>query len=371
MNGWQLGHRPGLDGLRGVAVLFVLVAHFGAPFVVMTSAPGNIGVTMFFTLSGFLITALLLEEHERTGTIRRGAFYLRRFRRLAPALVVAVVFGLTLERVVTGKITDWEHAATALTYTTNFLFAYDWSGDQTVLGHTWSLAVEEQFYLVWPFAMLLLVRLTRRQGLIALIYLAMLGPILRTILWDEETAGIRAWMGPDTRSDALLIGCALAVAMHGTNPRRIHGAWAAAALAILAALVPLRVQQEAIVVQYPLIAAAATAVIIYVIATRTNVPGLGSKLMRWAGTRSYGIYLYHGPIAVLMRTTDWGYAEKWAIGLPATLVVAELSYRFVEQPFRRRRSAEVVGGHDGGGEVQGPTPGDRVSHEQFDVLRGR
>lgn len=324
-------------------MLLVIAAHFGISQVNSTSV-GTTGVTVFFTLSGFLITALLLQERGDTGLVRRGAFYLRRVRRLVPGLLACVSLAVTLELVITGRIADRDMIAGSLTYTANFVMADGSFGQPTLLGHMWSLAIEEQFYLIWPFALMLLVRLPRRQAMIVLGYAAMAGVVLRHLMWDGGAGKVRIWMGTDTRSDAILIGCLLAFALHGQVVKPAGRGWGIAGGLILASLMPWRLTSDAqsVAVTVPLIAALAGAALVYSCVTRDEHQVLGSTVLRYVGTRSYGLYLYHVPIVTALRLQGPdSMTAAWLIALPLTFLTAELSYRYVEQPFlRRRRGSE-------------------------------
>lgn len=352
MTTWRLGRRPALDGLRGVAVLLVIAAHFGIRNVNSTSA-GTTGVTVFFTLSGFLITALLLAENDHGG-IRRGAFYMRRARRLVPGLLVCVALAVTLELAITGRIADGDMIGGSLTYTANFVMADGSWGDPTLLGHMWSLAIEEQFYLVWPLALLLPVRLPRRWAIVTLGYLALASVLLRHLMWNDGAGKTRIWMGTDTRADAILIGCALAFALHGRTIRPASTWWAIGGGAALAMLLPWRLTADAetVAVTVPLVAALAAATLIYFGVTSERHTILESRALRYVGSRSYGLYLYHVPIVTALRFAGPdSMTAAWLIALPLTVATAELSWRYVEQPFMRRGSAQLGDRHGAVGRV--------------------
>lgn len=191
---WRLGHRPGLDGLRGIAIGLVLLLHWWPDVF----PGGDTGVDLFFVLSGFLITRLLVEEAWTTGTIDLRDFYRRRFRRLMPASTALI-------------------ACCALTPGAIWvaLYSANWARIGGVLRggpleHTWSLAIEEQFYLVWPVLVLGLVRL--RRPWLAVSLLAGLSAMRRLSLPSAEW--LHAVAGTDARADGLLIGCALAMSVH-------------------------------------------------------------------------------------------------------------------------------------------------------------
>jgi peptidoglycan/LPS O-acetylase OafA/YrhL len=323
---WRLGHRPGLDGVRGVAVLLVVVCHLVDAR--WHNPLGGIGVTVFFTLSGFLITALLLEEANRSGRVSLARFYARRARRLLPALVLMVAVVATF------------HAATGMVplgrVVPVIFYVGNWSAAAgTYLGllsHTWSLSVEEQFYMLWPIALILARRW--RHGLVTVTVVGIAASmVLRFTLWNDGAGYARVYAGSDTHADALLIGCLLAIALvHGARPR-VHPA-AAAALGVTAivvvSLLPFR---EAVSLWAPtLIPLATVALILSALEGRW----MSGSVLRYFGSRSYGIYLWHFPLVV----GAWLAIDSFAFALLATLVslgVAELSWRYVEQPVLRYR----------------------------------
>ena len=300
---WRLGHRPGLDGLRGVAVLLVVVDHLGVP---RCFGLAQLGVTAFFILSGFLITSLLLEERAATGSISFRRFYMRRARRLAPALVVcAGVVAVVAAGVGMGNV----GVVPAITYTMDFVQAGGGQYQEGPFGHTWTLAIEEQFYLVWP---VLLVGMAAAfgRGVWVAIAAGYAGLVAWSVLLVQHGASsARLYYGADVRGSALLIGCAVAAYLHHHGTARPR---------------------------------------------RRAVPILEWRPLRDTGRYSYGVYLWHFPVLCLLRWFDpqmpwWRLA---AVSLPVTAGVVALSWRYVEQPFRRsgdlvRREAVLaqVGGH--------------------------
>ena len=228
----RFGYRPALDGMRALAVLAVLLFHGGVSWL-----PGGfLGVDAFFVLSGFLITSLLLAEHTRTGDIRLGAFWIRRARRLLPALVLVVVAVVLAYR---DLLADHElsllrgDALAALGYLANWRMIYrgdDYftrSSTPSPLQHAWSLGIEEQFYLLWPLIVVALLLLTRtlsrtvpaRRVLLALCVAgAATSAVAAAVLYRPLDVN-RAYFGTDARAQALLIGCAVAVLLSRRLPR--------------------------------------------------------------------------------------------------------------------------------------------------------
>jgi peptidoglycan/LPS O-acetylase OafA/YrhL len=322
-----------------VAVAMVVVQH------TMGQMPidlGFVGVGLFFGLSGYLITSLLLDERAVRGSVSLSSFYLRRAARLFPALVIVVVVCNTLF-LIESDFGPLKGSLSALTYTANYSQVLD--GDFVPgYGPTWSLAVEEHFYLLWP---LLLLGFTGRYGLRAAL-VATLAICLAAFLWRSGLAVLHAphallGIGSVERADALLYGCAAAIALRlGWRPRQ----WIVWAGIGLVAVMPLVLNQETYAVL--VIGNAALG-----IAAAALVVGLDYAAPRWlqrclsvpvvvtVGILSYGIYLWHGP---LMRLAgDLGFAGRdWrAVAVLVSVLAAGVSYRYAEAPIRawaRRRS---------------------------------
>ncbi|HEX5090525.1 MAG TPA: acyltransferase [Nocardioides sp.] len=352
---WRLGRRPALDGIRGTAVALVVVAHASVP-----SSPahflGAAGVTSFFTLSGFLITALLLAEHDRTGSIDLRAFVVRRARRLMPALLVllAVVglLGLLIPRFVHPVV-----YLGALTYTGNWV-AVATGGVYDPLGHTWSLAVEEQFYLVWPLVFLAVNCLPARWQPRALIA-AVVGTALLPLAFKGAGMWLHTYYGSDTRAMPLLVGCLLAWLIHRSRPAPSLPSVAALSLA-LPPLLAATMSTPARTYLLPQVVAVLTATAIW---AATRGPGLG--WLEWPplvllGRRSYGLYLWHFP--ALYTAGLWlGPLATAMVAIPAALALTAASWRFVEQPAlagARTSQHRTVGAAGWRGEHRGaPRPG--------------
>ena len=341
---------PALDGLRGAALLAVLYRHL--PTETGPIGFGSVAVCTFFTLSGFLITSLLLQEWEKYGTIDLREFYRRRAARLLPAVMVALPVVTLVYLVVRHE--DLHRAAIfSGLFVGNLAIIRD--EPLTVLNHTWTLAVEAHFYLLWPLAFLL-IRRRLRTGSAFAVTLALAGAVVvwRTVAW--LWAGHLVWWsdnGPtlyvlrstETRVDALLIGCAAAFVYVYT---RIRVPAAAAVIALLA-LIPFGYAGPAsgeMILGALTLVPIATAVVILHLTTASSTVGrvFGSRPLALLGVLSYGIYLWHLPIygLVFSKFPDIPLGEGALIALSATLVLATVSYFAVERPFLRHRRARTA-----------------------------
>jgi peptidoglycan/LPS O-acetylase OafA/YrhL len=357
-------HLSGLDGLRALAVTAVLVYHAGNNWL-----PGGfLGVDLFFVISGFLITTLILEEIRSTGTLSIGNFLTRRARRLLPAL--ALVLGTTLVlsalfwRDSLAEVKSGVLASTV--YVQNWwLIFHDQSyfastGRPPPLQHLWSLSIEEQFYLLWPPIVLLLALKLRRKARLGIAVIAGVGAALSAV-WMAVLAvhgdvpfdddGSRLYFGTDTHASALLLGCAAAalvlsrsrVRQTPNEPRsRVGDVAGLAALAAFGWVLFSWSEFEPDLYRGQFFVAAALATVVVVAATRRGSL-LGRALdvapARWIGKRSYGIYLWHWPVFVVTRPVlDVAFLSAGWLLVPRLAIVvgiAALSYRFVEQPIRR------------------------------------
>src|SRR5262249_5392475 len=294
---------------------------------------------MFFVLSGLLITSILLEEWEATGDVRLGRFYARRFLRLGPALVTFVAIVYFATHVLVPSLTDtlrgrW--AVAALFYVTDFLIAYGREYPLGAVSIHWSLAIEEQFYLLWPLGLRFLLRrgLSYRAigGVLAGASLVPL--LIRTVLklqaGDDPALWLRLYFAPDTRADALLIGCALA-AFVAMAPPRPRAAWGLAAAAGAGTLAYLALHPVADVAARPygftVTACASAAVLLAVWSGGAWTRILELPPLPWIGRLSYSLYLWH--LAGLQLGAGAGFVGR--IGVLVAMAAA--SYYLVERPF--------------------------------------
>ncbi|MDT4961233.1 MAG: hypothetical protein QOF87_880 [Pseudonocardiales bacterium] len=345
---------PSLDGLRAVAITVVVAYHYGH------LSGGFLGVDLFFVLSGYLITRLLLAQQQRTGRFGLGWFWTRRVRRLAPAIIVLLLTVLVWVHFLDGPSLHRQtvgQARAALVYGSNWYNVladvgyWDVSASSTPLNHLWSLAIEEQFYFVWPLVAALFLNRWRRGRVLA--WLALGGAVASMVITPVVYAGFganAAYLGTETRVGAILLGAALALFAHRTSvARRIPGPAAKVALAVAAATgaawfgyacVTASVQSAAL---YRGGLAASSLAELALVAAVALYPGgaldrvLGLSPLVALGRRSYSLYLWHYPIYALVSpqwTTLTGHSLlAWRIAL--TAAATEASYRLVETPIRR------------------------------------
>ena len=332
---WSLGHRPALDGLRGVAILLVMLTHTG--FSRLQGA-GAAGVTMFFTLSGFLIATMLLGERATSGRVSLRRFYIRRARRLAPALLLFLAPMGLLAMTPLPVAPSWRDLLGVLTGVGNFTVAM--AGHDTVVTQTWSLSVEQQFYVVWP--LLMVVALWLGRGRLAVLAMVTVGAVVlsiieRLLLWDDGSGALRVYVGTDTRLDGLLVGCLAGMWVHGRTPGTNRPRVAAAALAVIVAL-SLTTGVGAIVVVPTVVPWLCVAAILAL--TQQNREGwLTHRAIRLAGERSYGLFLWHYPLwAAALALPGPAVVPGFVAAVLLAFGIAHLSWHCVEMPFMRGRS---------------------------------
>ncbi|MDN4479284.1 acyltransferase family protein [Demequina sp. SYSU T00039] len=344
---------PGLDGLRAVAVVAVLAYHLGAPWL-----PGGLlGVGVFFTLSGFLITSLLLTAVERHGRIDLKDFWLRRARRLLPALAAMLAAVLVATALVYPDDLPRElrESLAAVLYVNNWTDIvqgdsyFDRFSPPAPLDHLWSLAVEEQFYLLWPPLLIGILALVRGHRKAAAAITALLAAGSFWLMATLATPGFdntRAYEGTDTRAGGLLVGAVLALAW---TRRRVDPGGPAPRLLTplgivgLAAMVTLMATMDDYAIAlyrwgFVALSLATLAVVASVAHPATAMSRiLGAAPLRWIGERSYGIYLWHLPVIALLPS---GFLaehplHRSLVALAMTVAIAALSWAMVEDPIRR------------------------------------
>jgi len=375
----RLGYQPALDGLRAVSIVLVMCFHYsfrGRPLV----KGGFLGVDAFFTLSGFLITVLLLQERARTGSIGLRHFYARRALRLLPAAMTLVAFAVVLRLLpaeFSGK-PSWSGILGTTFYVANWVRIVS-PESMGILGPTWSLSIEEQFYLLWPLLLLGMLALgwRRRHILLATLGLTAASAAWCAILWNRSVtergptfldyylsltnrgrsdfayrldAWDRIYFGSDTRAAGLLLGCCLAIALTAgadrltpTGRRLLTlGSFLGAAVCVLIVATSEAVRSGwlfdwgMLPFSLPVVGIIAG----LMVAPRSPLGKvLGIGLLVWIGRRSYGLYLFHVPVFVLLpEVTDLSEWPGLVASFGLVFVIAALSYRFLEQPILRRRT---------------------------------
>ncbi len=344
----RLGYRPGLDGLRAFGILTVMALHAGY-YSSRWFAGGLVGVQVFFVISGFLITALLIEEHERNGGIRLGMFYIRRALRLFPALwlmlvVVVGVAGL-------GLVSDSPFGVTAREAFTAFFYWENWYrafelGPRNLLTHTWSLSVEEQFYLLWPLLLIAGLRWVPRHLLSLTIALAIASTVARTALWSE-LPDKRLYYGTDLRADALLAGCALALIWAKTGLRqfeRVLPYLTLPAVIVLVLLLHFMDVNSRMTYQVGFLACDLAMVVlignVVLGSPRPLLRVLEQRTIVSIGKISYGLYLWHLPVFWVVTAHVGGLRFLFLLPLEIglTFAIAIASYHFVELPIVRKKA---------------------------------
>jgi peptidoglycan/LPS O-acetylase OafA/YrhL len=365
----RLAYLPALDGVRAFAVVAVMMFHGGIPHM----GGGFMGVDTFFVLSGFLITSLLIGEWRQTLTIKLGAFWARRARRLLPALLMMLLFVAFFAAVIVPKGT---YGALRLDALSTLLYVSNWhfilinsnyfaenSATASPLLHTWSLAVEEQFYLIWPLVVLGVMHFTR--NLKVLFWLCVAAAIASALwmyrVYDGGLNTNRAYLGTDTRSQCLFIGCTIAVGLvllaqrsHEQGRLAKGQLWrptTPAGVAVCAALGMVGAAGAVLIFllttslsSFPynggffLLGLSVGAVIIAVVATpRSIVPRfLALPPIRYVGRISYGLYIWHWPIFLWLNNQRTGLLgwELFAVRAAVTFAVSVVSFHLVERPIR-------------------------------------
>lgn len=351
---FRLGYRPALDGLRGVAILAVLAIHthhvIGWPLL----RGGNIGVDIFFVLSGFLITALLLEEWQHVGSISLKGFYWRRALRLGPALLVllAVMYAFAGVFLAPVEANETKRALPiAFVYASDLALAF-FNIPLGALQHTWSLAIEEHFYLVWPLLLLagLKLGISKRWLLLITLLLAVASMIQRATLHQLGAPPVRTYYGIDTRADALLIGCAAAMAVTWGMLRSNHVRLLLIPASLLIVLCLIATDYASPFMHLggftALAGAAAVLVVNSVLSPSSQLTGLfEARPLVWVGRISYGLYLWHYLVFKAANHLQLGWALKLCVAVTATFAVTCLSYYLIERPalsLKRKFQAEQL-----------------------------
>jgi peptidoglycan/LPS O-acetylase OafA/YrhL len=350
-----LGAIPSLDGIRGIAVSLVFLAHSGLEKLV----PGGLGVTIFFVLSGYLISTLMIEEYRAAGSISLRRFYLRRLLRLMPPLLLVVAAAWLLSSLsLIGGGFSLSGLLSVVFYGANYYFiAHDFQGVPAGLGVMWSLAVEEHFYLLYPpLAIALLGAARPRLSAAVLSTLCLLVLVRRCWLASHGAPESYLNMASDTRADAILVGCLMAL-LRNPWPRQAGVSehkrnWPIAAACMAALLLSLAVRDDFFraTFRYTL-QCLAIAPLIYLAVTNADHVAyrwLSSKPMIYLGSISYSVYLSHQVILYLVAK-QWPlstWTESTLASAVLTLAIAAALRRWIEQPcaaLRRRLHRQSVG----------------------------
>jgi peptidoglycan/LPS O-acetylase OafA/YrhL len=341
-------HIPSLDGLRAISFLLVFAAHAGLESFV----PGGFGVTIFFFLSGFLITTLLRGEFEKNAAISLRHFWLRRILRILPPFYLVLALSILLSLAVDPPATLVPAAvlAQALQYTNYWIIGHGYWGQPSGTGVYWSLAVEEHFYLAFPWFFIGLQRMKAAARTQAFILWGLCALILAwrlVLVFHDHAPTLRTYLASDTRIDSILFGCALAVWRNpvldavALNDRRWKGVYLPAAVLLLACCLLVRGDAFRETFRYSLQGAALT--VLFIGAIRYNrwpvFAWLNSRVLVFIGLLSYSLYLVH--LAVILRIAHAlpgvGQVAQGCISLAIAVALAWLIYITVEKPCARLR----------------------------------
>ena len=346
----------GLDGIRAIAVIMVLAYHLKLSLF----KSGFLGVTVFFVLSGYLITGILISEVEEEGTIDLKNFWLRRIRRLVPAVmsmaVVIIFVSAVVNRVIFTKgckdflasvlgFNNWWQIFNKVSY-------FEAAGVPSPFTHCWSLAIETQFYLIYPLILLGIYKLAKsrgegraKRGLLfagVTLLLALISVILMIVLFDPQQDASRVYYGTDTRAFSLLFGALLAILWeYRMVPRRLSASvnmvlGSVSFAALLVMTIAINGSSNFWYRGGQFVGTILTVLMVYAVSGRKTWLSrfLSNPVLKWIGDRSYSIYLWHYPIILLISK---GIKASWWITLieiVLSVVLAELSYRFIETPIR-------------------------------------
>ena len=329
-------HFPALDGLRAVAVMVVIIGHHGYP---IPGIPADLGVSAFFVLSGFLITRLLMREEATTGRVSLTGFYARRTFRIFPAYYAFLLFSFVLDRI-QGSVWSPTLGLSAVTYTVNYFNALHHHPSNSI-SHAWSLGVEEQFYLLWPFAFVLLARHGRRALMTGVGVAAVVAIGWRTWLLLHASDVAYLYNAFDTRFDNLAVGCLLALAADfeavGRSAEAVsrRGWYPVGTLALLAASRVLTPSSYHYTAGFTINALLLMVLIVQMMLLYQSLlwSWLEHPAVRYLGAISYPMYLYHQWGDSVGRHVATGRMPIFLAGLTATILLATGSYYVIERPF--------------------------------------
>ncbi|MBB3177082.1 acyltransferase [Variovorax sp. Sphag1AA] len=327
----RLGYVPALDGIRGIAIAMVLVFHSGFH----PTGGGYLGVDVFFVLSGFLITKLLMSEMEQQGRIDLAGFYWRRALRLYPVLLIVLVCVTLPGHVLWPGMPIWQHAALAGLYLTDYAQALHYV--PSPLTYTWSLAVEEHFYVLWPLALPFVLRTRDPVRVMLMLYLV-------AFMWRLFNLATVGWYPTyfrfDTRASGIILGCMLALMPTQAPPR--YAGVVAVILLLLAAAPPSWGVATGLGLSAPVAEVGAAILVLCAFHSSRE-----SRLLAWAplayvGRLSYGIYLWHAPLMFWMREKGFSRLTILMGGTALAVTLAALSYHLVDRPVRIKGRAALA-----------------------------
>ncbi len=340
------GAIPSLDGIRAIAVSLVFFAHSGLENII----PGGLGVTIFFVLSGYLITTLMRIEHSRSGSISYRGFYLRRLLRLMPPLfiVVAAAALLSAVSIIDGDFTLGGLLSALFYFGNYYVISHDFHGIPAGLGLVWSLAIEEHYYLFYPPLAALLLRVGRVRLSVSLLSM-ICAAVLAWRYWLVFHGASEAYltMATDTRVDAILIGCLMALLrnpwLDRVSPPKALNDWAIASVCIATLVGTLLYRDDVfrLTARYTLQSLAIAPLIYLAVARADRLPfrWLNARPLVYIGTISYTIYLAHHVIlsGLVKHWPQLGWVWLTLAGVALTLAVAEPMRRWVERPCAKLR----------------------------------
>lgn len=352
---FKLSYIPELDGLRGFAILAVIFFHANASFL----NGGFIGVDIFFVLSGFLITSLLVQEFDHKGSVSLKHFYVRRMLRLGPALLLLLVIFCAVSFIFLNEekaVANLIDALIALVYLSNWARAFD-IHPPDFLGHTWSLSIEEQFYILWPIILLGLLRIIKNRWYVFLfsITIALFSWFLRVVLTLHEASVERLYNGLDTRADGLMIGCALGILLSSglvsEKFKMVFSRWleyiAPVFMIFLFAFLMVSdwLDPKMYYFGFLVIEVLVAGLILDIVINKKSMVSkiLAMRWLVWVGSISYGLYLWHYPIFRTMFALGYNFWAVIVFGTLITFVIATCSYYLLEKPILKfRRSFELT-----------------------------
>ncbi|MFJ3386587.1 acyltransferase family protein [Lysinibacillus sp. NPDC086135] len=358
MSGKTVNHRyiPGIDGIRALAVLAVIAYHFNFKW----ASGGFLGVDIFFVLSGYLITSTILPLKGNRLKVGLGEFWIGRFRRLLPAAYLMIITSFAWATLFHKELlhTLRGDAISSIFYSSNWWFIFhklsyfDSFGSPSPIKNLWSLAIEEQFYLIWPILLMLGLYLVKKQSKLAIFIFigALCSAVLMGILYEPGADPSRIYYGTDTRSFELLIGCWLALVwpmkrlssqkLSTDHVNKLNAISLVAFSIFILSIIFVNEYQTFLYRGGMFLFCLNAAILIACVCHPISILGklLSLKPLRWIGSRSYGIYLWHYPIMVLGTPVhEIGNPAYWRVALQLVLIliIAELSYRFIEMPIRK------------------------------------